>query len=108
MEIGEKIKAHLKLHGLTITRFAEEIGENRSLVTNYLNEKQQPSVKFLYKVIGFFPDLDLNYLFRGSSYLLGEASTVYQKSPQKLIRDIEDCLEGIKHHIAQGERFKKD
>src|SRR5690606_1105438 len=100
MFTGKKIKALLKEQGISITDFAEEIGENRSLVTSYLNDKLTPSVKFLYKVIAYFPELDLNYLFRDVS-ALGEETPFYEKSPQRLIKEIEERLDGLKQQLGE-------
>ncbi len=100
MFTGKKIKTFLKEQGISITDFAEHIGENRSLVTSYLNDKLTPSVKFLYKVIDYFPELDLNYLFRDVS-TLGEEKPLYKKSSQKLIKEIEERLDGLKKNLKE-------
>ncbi|GGD84902.1 helix-turn-helix domain-containing protein [Planktosalinus lacus] len=95
MPVGQKIKKHLKARGISIKQFAEDLDENRSLVSNYLNDKSKPSVKFLYKTIAYFPDLDLNYLFRDHSEV-SETAPVYETPPEKLIREIEERLNELK------------
>ncbi len=101
MTVGKKIKKHLKEKGISVKQFAEDLEENRSLVSNYLNDKSNPSVKFLYKTIAYFPDLDLNYLFRESSEL-HEQPSPYGESPEKLIQDIEERLLELKRKFNEG------
>lgn len=93
---GKLIKDLLKKQGISITNFSEEIGENRSLVTSYLNCRIQPSIKFLYKVINYFPNLDLNQLFKVPTKSINEETTTYAKSTNTLIDEIEIRLKEIK------------
>jgi len=99
MSVGKKIKKHLKEKGITVKQFAEDLDENRSMVSNYINDKSKPSVKFLYKTISYFPDLDLNYLFRDLSEVQ-EQPPVYGAPPEKLIKEIEDRLNELKRRLT--------
>ena len=107
MGVGLKIKKHLVEKGITAKNFSEKIKENRTQVNAYLNEKLKPSVVFLYKTSEFFPDLDLNYLFREKKEL-NDVEEVYEKPPDKIIEDIEMKLLEIskrvtllKNHLSQ-------
>lgn len=100
MSVGSKIKKHIKDKGITIKKFAEDIDENRSMVTNYLNDKTKPSVKFLYKTIAYFPELDLNYLFRDPEGLQ-EQGSVYNAPPEKLIKEIEERLHELRRRFEE-------
>tara|TARA_R110000850_G_scaffold218852_1_gene344380 strand:+ start:8255 stop:8557 length:303 start_codon:yes stop_codon:yes gene_type:complete len=100
MSVGSKIKKHLKGKGITIKKFAEDIDENRSMVTNYLNDKTKPSVKFLYKVIDYFPELDLNYLFR-EPVEFQEKGSVYGAPTEKLIKEIEERLHELRRRFEE-------
>lgn len=101
MSVGTKIKIYIKEKGITIKQFAIDIDENRTLVSNYLNDKSKPSVKFLYKTISYFPEMDLNYLFRESSDL-NEKPSIYGASPKKLIKEIEERLRELQRQLDGG------
>lgn len=88
MGVGLKIKEHLKNRGITAKDFAKAIDENRTQVSDYINEKAKPSIKFLEKAIDYFPDLDLNYLFRDVD-TANEPVPIYSKAPEQLVEEIQ-------------------
>ena len=61
MEFGEKVKELLVKNNITQTKFAEDTDTHKGLLSRYLNG-EKPSIDFVYKVISYFPEADLNYL----------------------------------------------
>lgn len=88
MGVGLKIKEHLRSKGITATHYANVIDENRTQVNAYLNEKLKPSIKFIEKTIDYFPEMDLNYLFRDGD-TVNESVPIYSKPPAQLVEEIQ-------------------
>lgn len=104
MGVGQKIKAHLKNRGITQKYFAESINENRTLVSDYLNENLKPSIKFLEKAIDYFPELDLNYLFKGDiPGLVKEDVSSYAapKTAAQIVSEIDLKMDEIKFKLEE-------
>ncbi len=103
MPVGSKIKEALREKGITQKKFADHCELPTSLLSEYLNDKVTPSVKFLYMVIDFFPDMDLNYLFRDdyNNGIVYEKTAEYETNPKKLIDKIQRELEDLKGLVSQ-------
>lgn len=105
MEFGEKVKELLVKNNITQTKFAEDTDTHKGLLSRYLNG-EKPSIDFVYKVISYFPEADLNYLFKNiqEEDLVHEPSeTPYKKSekPEEIIREIEYKLKELKQIVTQ-------
>jgi transcriptional regulator with XRE-family HTH domain len=62
-----KIITHL---GLTATRFADEIGVQRSGISHILSGRNQPSYDFIVKMMKRFPEINLEWLILGKGTML--------------------------------------
>jgi transcriptional regulator with XRE-family HTH domain len=51
--------------GYTATRFADEIGVQRSGISHILSGRNQPSYDFIVKIANRFPDINLEWLILG-------------------------------------------
>ena len=62
-----KLITHL---GYTATKFADEIGVQRSGISHILSGRNQPSYDFIVKILNKFPDMDAEWLILGKGEML--------------------------------------
>lgn len=62
-----KLIIHL---GLTATRFADEIGVQRSGISHILSGRNQPSYDFIVKITSRYPEISLDWLILGKGSML--------------------------------------
>jgi transcriptional regulator with XRE-family HTH domain len=67
-----KLITHL---GYTATKFADEIGVQRSGISHILSGRNQPSYDFIVKILNKFPDLDAEWLILGKGLMLKSKMT---------------------------------
>lgn len=58
----EKLLAH---YDLTASSFADAIGVQRSSISHLLSGRNRPSLDFVMKVVGRYPEVDLYWLLNG-------------------------------------------
>jgi transcriptional regulator with XRE-family HTH domain len=58
----EKILDH---YGLSASSFADQVGVQRSSISHLLSGRNKPSLEFVLKLIGTFPEVDLYWLLHG-------------------------------------------
>ena len=56
--------------GLTATRFADEIGVQRSSISHILSERNRPSYDFILKIINRYPEINSDWLLTGKGEML--------------------------------------
>lgn len=106
MGFGSRVSELLKNRGIKQNKFAEDIQEDPVSVNRYLKESRTPKVEFINKVVEYFPEVDLNWLFRGhgpSLDTLNEVPSAYEapRTPQTLIENIEENLKELKAKLSQ-------
>lgn len=74
----------MKYLGYTATRFADEIGVQRSGISHILSGRNQPSYDFIVKVMNKFPEIDIEWLLSGK----GELSKSVQNSVNSLKKNL--------------------
>jgi transcriptional regulator with XRE-family HTH domain len=62
----------IKHLGLTATRFADEIGVQRSGISHILSGRNQPSFEFLVKTLKRYPEIRAEWLIMGSGKMIKE------------------------------------
>lgn len=106
MEAELRLKKYLAKKGLKQNAVAQKLGESPSYMNKVLNGKSNFSHEFLLKIVRAFPDLDLNWLFRGGNFhdethiYISEPGQIY-KSPTDLVEDIEHKVRLLKELLAQ-------
>lgn len=65
MLIQERIQLILKMHNLTPSSFADQLGVQRSNVSHVLNGRNKPGIDFLEKIITTFPRVNAHWLITG-------------------------------------------
>ncbi len=69
----EQIHKLLKEKQLSSSRFADEIGVQRSSVSHVLSGRNNPSLDFILKIINKYDDIDANWLLTGEGHMLKSA-----------------------------------
>ena len=67
-----KLITHL---GYTATKFADEMGVERSGISHILSGRNQPSYDFIVKILNILPDLDAEWLILGKGSMLKSKRT---------------------------------
>jgi len=106
MEFGPRFKELLKRHGITQSKFANDTHTHSGLVSRYLSGGEQPSGEFIKKAVGYFPDVDLNYLFGDllQTNHVSEAKTEYKKAKElkDIVDEMEDKLKELRSLLPQN------
>lgn len=103
MEFGSRLAELLKERKLSQKDFSVSINEDPVSVNRYITGKRPPKVEFISKVIEFFPEVDLNWLFRGEVFHVNEASEAYEipRTPNTIISNIEKEIQELKALLPQ-------
>ena len=83
MLIQERLQLILKMHNLTPSAFADQIGVQRSNVSHVISGRNKPSLDFLEKILNTYPRVNANWLITGVMPKEGLSNTngVNQKTP---------------------------
>lgn len=66
MELKDKILKIMTVERLSASVFADRIGVQRSSISHILSGRNKPSLEFLQKIIGTFPNYSTEWLFMGN------------------------------------------
>jgi transcriptional regulator with XRE-family HTH domain len=101
MELHEKLKEYFLLNKRSIRYVASNVGISETTLSKFLKGNSQLSADALVKVINFFPDIDLNYLFKKDTPdQVNEAPEPYLNNAA-IIKEIERNLSLLKNNLAQ-------
>lgn len=100
MSFGENLFTLLTERNITQSAFAKAVDINASQLNQYIKGKK-PSVEFIYKVMEYFPDVDLNWLFDRKTDFVKEPELVYSKNPEHFIREIRYQLDLLEKNLSQ-------
>jgi transcriptional regulator with XRE-family HTH domain len=65
MLIQERLQIVLKMHNLTPSAFADQIGVQRSALSHVLTGRNKPGLDFLEKILTHFPRVNAHWLITG-------------------------------------------
>lgn len=65
MSVVKRIESFIKSKKLSKSKFANEIGVQRSSLAHFFSGRNKPSVDFYLKIKDKYPDVDLNWLISG-------------------------------------------
>jgi transcriptional regulator with XRE-family HTH domain len=66
----DRIKLILKVHNITASRFADEIGVQRSSISHIISGRNLPSLDLIQKILKRFPDINSEWLLNGSGTMM--------------------------------------
>ena len=64
-DFGERLQIILDYYGISATDFSNQISVNRSTISHLLSGRNKPSLDFVMKVLGKFPDVELYWILNG-------------------------------------------
>ena len=64
-ELSERIQIIIDLKGIQPSKFADEIGVQRSSMSHIIAGRNKPSLDFLQKVVQRYPEININWLISG-------------------------------------------
>lgn len=67
MTINERVGLIIKMHNLTASAFADQIGVQRSNVSHVLSGRNKPGVEFVEKILLSFPRVNAHWLLTGEN-----------------------------------------
>ena len=68
----ERILLIIKSKNLTASKFADEIGVQRSGISHILSGRNKPSLELIQKILSHFPDLRTEWLMNGTGQMYKE------------------------------------
>lgn len=86
MSIQERLQLVLKMHNLSPSAFADQIGVQRSALSHVLTGRNKPGLDFLEKILNHFPRVNAHWLITGVAPKdnLVEGKVLKTLSPQPL------------------------
>lgn len=66
----DRIQLILKVNNLTASRFADEIGVQRSSISHILSGRNMPSLDLIQKILRRYPEIDSEWLLNGKGSML--------------------------------------
>lgn len=105
MDIGERVRLLMDRDGVSLRELSEKFEMNYNLLSNYMSGSRKPSAVFMTKIINFWKDDDLNWIFRGSDQnYVNENGIAYNvpKTPSSCIQIIERELAHLKQLVSHN------
>jgi transcriptional regulator with XRE-family HTH domain len=72
--IVDRILLILKKKNQTASKFADEIGVQRSSMSHILSGRNKPSLDFILKILGKYPEINAEWLLKGKGKYTGEVT----------------------------------
>ncbi len=88
-DFAERLKILIDMKGLQPSRFADEIGVQRSGLSHIITGRNKPSVDFLQKLIQKYADINVNWLLTG----IGEPIVEQKNDDEILEKNLETSTE---------------
>jgi len=70
MNYQERLKEYFKNKGYKNKELVVILGYSESMISRYLSGVKEINMGFLQSVITHFPEVDLNYIFKGATHKL--------------------------------------
>lgn len=83
----DRIIQFLKENNLTSTKFADEIGVQRSSVSHILSGRNKPSFDFIEKMLIAYPELDAQWLITGKGMMNSSQPSLFTQQNGAQIND---------------------
>jgi len=76
----ERIIQFLRDMNLTSTKFADEIGVQRSSISHILSGRNKPSYDFIEKMLITYPEIDAQWLITGKGNMLSNQPSLFNQN----------------------------
>ena len=87
--MNNRIQLILKTKDISASKFADEIGVQRSSISHILSGRNNPSLDFIQKILKRFPDINSDWILtgKGSMYLEPDLfNIIEQPKPEKVVQ----------------------
>ncbi len=100
----DRIIQFLKEMNLTSTKFADQIGVQRSSISHLLSGRNKPSFDFIEKMLNAYPDVNAQWLITGKGNMLNNQPSLFHSNEpineQNLTsRESDISKQAIQEHI---------
>lgn len=97
----DRIIQFLRENNLTSTKFADEIGVQRSSVSHILSGRNKPSFDFIEKMLIAYPELDAQWLITGKGTMNSDQPSLFNQQNNIQINDNLTPLDSNINHKQQ-------
>jgi transcriptional regulator with XRE-family HTH domain len=73
MNMNERVKLILKTKNISASKFADEIGVQKSSISHIISGRNNPSLDFIQKIMKRFPDINSDWLMFGKGTMYKES-----------------------------------
>jgi transcriptional regulator with XRE-family HTH domain len=96
--MNERIQLILKTKNISASKFADEIGVQRSSISHILSGRNNPSLDFIQKILKRFPDISPDWILTGKGSMYTEPdlfTTIEEPKEEKFVTNevIQDSAE---------------
>jgi len=96
--MNDRIQLILKTKNISASKFADEIGVQRSSISHILSGRNNPSLDFIQKILKRFPDISSGWILtgKGGMYIEPDLFSVLEEPKQeknKIVEKIEEAKE---------------
>lgn len=91
--IGDRLRDFISSTGLSVAKFAKEVGVPQPTVSSYLNDGREPGITFLMKVKLRYKELNLNWMVSGEGNMKTEMDQKYEELREKYYHVVEEQLD---------------
>ncbi|MBC8754914.1 helix-turn-helix transcriptional regulator [Kordia sp. YSTF-M3] len=64
-DFSKRLKKVIEYYGLSASAFADKLAVQRSSISHILSGRNKPSLEFIMKILGNFPEVELYWLMNG-------------------------------------------
>lgn len=86
-QFAKRLEKVIDYYGETASSFSEKIGVQRSSISHILSGRNKPSLDFVLKVLGSFPEVDLYWLMNGKGTFPAEPKSSPTEIPSEKISE---------------------
>jgi transcriptional regulator with XRE-family HTH domain len=84
----DRIIQFLRENNLTSTKFADEIGVQRSSISHILSGRNKPSYDFIEKMLLSYPEINAQWLITGKGEMLLNQPSLFQSEPKVVEKEL--------------------
>lgn len=103
-EFIKRLEKILEFYNLTAAAFADKINVQRSSISHLLSGRNKPSLEFVLKVVGSFPDVNLYWLLNGKGSFPSKSEKQNTPTPKSINKNIETSFS---KKNSSGKNIKK-
>lgn len=105
-----RIEEIIRYKGLTASKFADEVGVQRSGISHILSGRNKPSLEFILKILDTWPEINTDWLLKGHGKMLRNQNDLFSLAgkPQEKEPEAEIKKTEISRAPLTSEKQKKE